>query len=132
VALSVPESTRMLLSSCRGRPHVPAAHTQAHRYKHVRTHAHTHISPPPMPVAGVQLAHVALSSLASMGVRPPLRWMRAYERHLASHIGRMEPKLIAQVVWAYGHLVPPPPYAKMYYRPPRELLKLLLRCGSVA
>lgn len=91
-------------------------------------------TPIPIPLVAVavllvlpQLVHVFLWSIARLGVRPPLPWMRAHEQQLLLHSGQLRPGWVAQVVWAYGELVPPAPYAKMFYRPSRQLMRRLLR-----
>ncbi|GLI64380.1 hypothetical protein VaNZ11_007646 [Volvox africanus] len=85
-------------------------------------------------VLGARLAAVPpkslplmLWSLARIRLRPATRWMVSYTRIVQAYVRLYDMRQVAQLVWAYGQLTPAAPYSKLYYRPPRRLVRCLLR-----
>ncbi|GIL83583.1 hypothetical protein Vretimale_10386 [Volvox reticuliferus] len=85
-------------------------------------------------VLGARLAAVPpkslpllLWSLARIRLRPASRWMVSYTRIVQTHVRQYDMRQVAQLAWAYGQLMPAAPYSKLFYRPPRGLVRCLLR-----
>ncbi len=68
-----------------------------------------------------------LQGLACIRLRPHPAWMVSYSRLVRQHLYTYGPAQLAQLVWSYGQLTPAPPYARLYFRPPKQLVRELLR-----
>lgn len=62
-----------------------------------------------------------------MRLRPHPAWMVSYSLLVRQHLHIYGPMQLAQLVWSYGQLTPAPPYSRLYFRPPKQLVRELLR-----